>query len=170
MNERQIFEEQLVAMLPHMRNFAFSLTLNREAAEDLMQDTSLKALDNQDKYTDNVNFKGWLLTIMKNIFINNYHRLVRSNTVVDLTTTQYLLNSSHSSHYQTPESCYEMLEIIKKINNFSEPYRVPFKMHVQGYKYNEIAKKMKLPIGTIKSRIFLTRKQLQKQLKDYKYV
>lgn len=55
-----------------MLNFAYQLTTNRQQAEDLLQDTTLKALDNQDKYVDNVNFKGWIFTIMRNIFINNY--------------------------------------------------------------------------------------------------
>ncbi|MDR2824925.1 MAG: RNA polymerase sigma factor [Prevotellaceae bacterium] len=169
MKERQIFESQLIALMPNMRNFAYSLTLNRDAAEDLTQDTSLKALDNRDKYTDNVNFKGWLLTIMKNIFINNYRRLVRINTIADATDEQHFLNSAQNRSYETPESRYEVIEINKKINNFSDEYSVPFKMHVQGYKYEEIAKQMRLPLGTVKSRIFLTRKRLQEQLKDYQY-
>lgn len=62
------FEKELVALQSNMRNFAFSLTLNRDDAEDLLQDTTLKVLDNQDKFTENVNFKGWVLTIMKNIY------------------------------------------------------------------------------------------------------
>ena len=78
------FENELVALQSNMRNFAFSLTLNRDDAEDLLQDTTLKVLDNQEKFTDNVNFKGWVLTIMKNIFINNYRKIVRNQTVVDI--------------------------------------------------------------------------------------
>ena len=75
MNNNQ-FEKELVALQSNMRNFAFSLTLNRDDAEDLLQDTTLKVLDNQDKFTDNVNFKGWVLTIMKNIFINNIFSII----------------------------------------------------------------------------------------------
>ncbi|MCB9017872.1 MAG: hypothetical protein H6544_04650, partial [Prevotellaceae bacterium] len=57
--------------------------------------------------------------------------------------------------------------IIKCINSFSDDYRVPFSMHVSGYKYHEIAEKMNLPIGTVKSRIFFARQRLQKTLRDY---
>ena len=69
----------------NMLNFAYMLTSNRDDAYDLLQDTTLKALDNEDKYAENTNFKGWVFTIMRNIFINNYRRVVRSATVVDRT-------------------------------------------------------------------------------------
>lgn len=72
-----------------MLNFAYQLTTNRQQAEDLLQDTTLKALDNQDKYVDNVNFKGWIFTIMRNIFINNYRQTVRKATVIDQTEDLY---------------------------------------------------------------------------------
>ena len=65
------FEERLVGLQGNLLNFAYQLTTNREQAEDLLQDTTLKALANEDKYVDNVNFKGWIFTIMRNIFINN---------------------------------------------------------------------------------------------------
>ena len=163
-------ENELVALQSNMRNFAFSLTLNREEAEDLLQDTTLKVLDNQDKFTENVNFKGWVLTIMKNIFINNYRKIVRNQTVIDKTEDLYHLNLPQNSGFASPESAYSVREINKSINSFANEYRIPFSMHVQGYKYEEIAEKMSLPIGTVKSRIFLARKRLQEKLKDYRYV
>lgn len=163
-------ENELVALQNNMRNFAFSLTLNREEAEDLLQDTTLKVLDNQDKFTDNVNFKGWVLTIMKNIFINNYRKIVRNQTVVDRTEDLHHLNLPQNSGLASPESAYSVREIKKSIKAFSDEYRIPFSMHIQGYKYEEIATKMELPIGTVKSRIFLARKRLQEKLKDYRYV
>ena len=69
------FKKNLLGMQENMMNFALMLTANREDAQDLMQDTTLKVLDNQEKFIDNVNFKGWVLTIMRNIFINNYHKI-----------------------------------------------------------------------------------------------
>jgi len=163
------FEKDLVALQNNMRNFAFSLTLNRDDAEDLLQDTTLKVLDNQDKFTNNVNFKGWVLTIMKNIFINNYRKIVRNQTVFDRTEDLHHLNLPQNSGFDTPEGAFSFGEISNSIASFADEYRVPFSMHVQGYKYEEIAQKMDLPIGTVKSRIFLARKRLQEQLKDYKY-
>ncbi len=162
------FENDLVALQNNMRNFAFSLTLNRDDAEDLLQETTLKVLDNQDKFKDNVNFKGWVLTIMKNIFINNYRKIVRNQTVFDRTEDLHHLNLPQNSGFETPDGSFSAGEIRNSINSFSDEYRIPFSMHIQGYKYEEIAQTMNLPIGTVKSRIFLARKRLQEQLKDYK--
>jgi RNA polymerase sigma factor, sigma-70 family len=162
------FENDLVALQGNMRNFAYSLTLNHEDAEDLLQDTTLKVLDNEDKFADNVNFKGWVLTIMKNIFINNYRKIVRSQTIVDKSEDLYHLNISQNSGLDTPEGSFAIGEINDTIDSFPCEYRVPFTMHVQGFKYEEIAETMNLPVGTVKSRIFLARKRLQQQLKDYR--
>ena len=144
------------------------LTSNRDDAYDLLQDTTLKALDNADKYVDNTNFKGWVFTIMRNIFINNYRRVVRSATVVDQTEDLYHLNISQDSGIDSPEGSYAAQEISDAIAEFPEKYRVPFSMHVAGYKYNEIAEKMDLPLGTVKSRIFFARQQLQERFSDYR--
>ena len=79
------------------------------------------------------------------------------------------MNLPQNSGFDTPEGAFSFGEISNSIASFADEYRVPFSMHVQGYKYEEIAQKMDLPIGTVKSRIFLARKRLQEQLKDYKY-
>ncbi len=162
------FQSRLTALQANMLNFAFMLTSNRDDAYDLLQDTMLKALDNQDKYVDNTNFKGWVFTIMRNIFINNYRRASRAATVIDQTEDLYHLNLSQDSGFETPEGSFGANEITKAINEFSDEYRIPFSMHVAGYKYNEIAEKMNLPLGTIKSRIFFARKKLQNRFADYR--
>ena len=161
------FQTKLLAS-GDLLNFAYLLTSNRDDAYDLLQDTTLKALDNEEKYVENVNFKGWVFTIMRNIFINNYRRQVRSATVVDTTEDLYHLNLSQESGLSTPEGSFAAKEISEAIKNFSEEYRVPFSMYVAGYKYSEIADKMGLPLGTVKSRIFFARKRLQALLKDYR--
>ncbi len=76
--ESTTFQTRLMSLQANMLNFAYMLTSNRDDAYDLLQDTMLKVLDNRDKYTENTNFKGWVFTIMRNIFINNYRRVVRS--------------------------------------------------------------------------------------------
>ena len=88
----QKFQTKLLDLQSNLLNFAYLLTSNRDDAYDLLQDTTLKALDNEDKYVDNVNFKGWVFTIMRNIFINNYRKVVRSATVIDQTEDLYHLN------------------------------------------------------------------------------
>ncbi|MCM1450278.1 MAG: RNA polymerase sigma factor [Clostridiales bacterium] len=161
------FQTKLLALQSNLLNFAYMLTNNRDDAYDLLQDTTLKALDNEDKYVDNVNFKGWVFTIMRNIFINNYRKVVRSATIIDQTEDLYHLNLPQDSGISTPEGSISVKEIGAAINSFSDEYRIPFSMHVAGYKYNEIAEKMGLPLGTIKSRIFFARQKLQVMLADY---
>lgn len=155
-------------MQDNLLNFAYMLTSNRDDAYDLLQDTSLKVLANEDKFVENTNFKGWVFTIMRNIFINNYRRVVRSATVVDTTEDLYHLNLSQDSGFATPEGAFCAGEIGTAIQALPEEYRVPFSMHVAGYKYNEIAEKVGVPLGTVKSRIFFARKRLQEQFADYR--
>lgn len=168
MSQTMTFKQKLLDLQGNLMSFAYQLTTNREEAQDLLQDTTLKALDNESKYVDNVNFKGWVFTIMRNIFINNYRRHVRNATVVDKTEDLFHLNLPQESGLETPEGSYATKEISEVINSFTEEYRRPFTMYVAGYKYNEIAEEMGLPLGTVKSRIFFARKRLQAILKDYK--
>ena len=163
------FQANLMNLQSNLLNCAYMLTSNRDDAYDLLQDTTLKALDNQDKYAENTNFKAWVMTIMRNIFINNYRRTARAATVVDTTDNLYHLNLSQDSGFESPEESYGASEITMAINEFSDEYRIPFSMHVAGYKYNEIAEKMNLPLGTVKSRIFFARKKLQERFADYRY-
>ncbi|MDE5636219.1 MAG: RNA polymerase sigma factor [Muribaculaceae bacterium] len=162
------FQTKLLDLQSNLLNFAYMLTNNRDDAYDLLQDTTLKVLDNEDKYVDNVNFKGWVFTIMRNIFINNYRKVVRSATIIDQTEDLYHLNLPQDSGIDSPEGSVAAKEITDAINSFSDDYRIPFSMHVAGYKYNEIAEKMGLPLGTVKSRIFFARQKLQTMLADYK--
>ena len=162
------FQTRLMSLQANLLNFAYMLTSNRDDAHDLVQDTTLKALDNADKYVENTNFKGWVFTIMRNIFINNYRRVMCNATVVDQTEDLYHLNLSQDSGIDSPEESYSVQEITAAINEFPEKYRIPFSMHVAGYKYNEIADETGLPLGTVKSRIFFARQQLQTRFADYR--
>ncbi|MBD5268031.1 MAG: RNA polymerase sigma factor [Bacteroides sp.] len=167
MKSSESFKSRLLGLQGNLLSFAYQLTSNREEAQDLLQDTTLKALDNEEKYVDNVNFKGWIFTIMRNIFINNYRQTVRQATVVDKTEDLYHLNISQDSGLSTPEGSFAVKEIHEALNSFSDDYRIPFNMFVAGYKYHEIADKLGLPLGTVKSRIFFARKRLRDELSDY---
>ena len=162
------FQNDLMNLQSNMLNFAYMLTSNRDDAYDLLQDTTLKVLDNESKYAENTNFQGWVFTIMRNIFINNYRRTARAATMIDTTDNLYHLNLSQDSGLESPEDSYGACEIGAAIESFSDEYRIPFSMHVAGYKYNEIAEKMNLPLGTVKSRIFFARKKLQERFADYR--
>lgn len=160
------FQQNILNSQDNMFNLAIILTGNRYDANDLLQDTTLKALDNQDKYIDNANFKGWMLTIMRNIFINNYRKLIRNQTIIDSFENLYHLNLLYNSNMETPEEVYTLQEINNTINTLHDDWKIPFSMFLAGYKYWEIAEEMSLPIGTIKSRIFFARRHLQKYLTD----
>ena len=163
-----IFEKNLVLAQSELYKFAIKLTANNEEADDLLQETSLKALDNRDKFQPETNFKGWLYTIMRNIFINNYRRVVREQTFVDQTDNLYHLNLPQDMAYESTERSYDLKEIRRVVNSLPKEYRIPFSMHVSGFKYREIAEKLNLPLGTVKSRIFFTRQKLQEELKDFR--
>ena len=117
MKSNETFKNRLIGLQGNLLNFAYQLTANREQAEDLLQDTTLKALDNEEKYVDNVNFKGWIFTIMRNIFINNYRQTVRKATVIDQTEDLYHLNISQDSGLDTPEGSYAVKEIALSLIN-----------------------------------------------------
>lgn len=161
------FRKELLEVQSELQRFAYKLTNDKDDANDLLQETSLKALANSDKFVAGTNFKGWILTIMRNLFINNYRKLLREQTYVDTSDNLFLLNQITESEEHVVENDYDVKEIKKAINSLSEEIRVPFIMHVSGFKYREIAEKLNLPLGTVKSRIFLSRHILQEELKDF---
>ena len=158
---------KIVAMQPELMSFAFKLTANQDSANDLVQDSILKALDNTQKFIRQENFKGWMYTIMRNIFINNYRKVVRDQTFVDQTDNLYHLNLPQDSGFESTEGAYDLKEMHRVVNALPKEYKIPFSMHVSGFKYREIAEKLGLPLGTVKSRIFFTRQRLQQELKDF---
>ncbi len=162
------FNNNLLELRDSLEYFAYSLTSNREDAKDLVQDTLVKALVYRDKFVDDTNLKAWTYTIMKNTFINNYRRSQKSNTIIDNTEDLYFLNVSKKADYPSPESQMFTKELQNGISRLEEDHRVPFEMHFAGYKYKEIAEKLDLSIGTVKSRIFFSRKKLMDGLKEFK--
>ena len=158
------FNKQLLNLESSLEKFAYRLTLKSADAKDLVQETFLKIIVNKDKYVQDTNFKAWTFTIMKNTFINDYRRTVRQNTFYDQTNESFLINQTKVSGYDDPASAYSTLEITQNIEQLRDTLRVPFEMHINGYKYQEIADELNMNIGTVKSRIFLTRKLLMHQL------
>ena len=155
------FNHELIQLNQILFRYAYNLTSNREAADDLLQDTMLKAITHREQFSDYTNLKAWTYTIMKNTFINNY----RQNTKFDNTKDLYFLSQNKDNISVAPESSITTKEITKIIDRLEEDYKIPFKMHVEGYKYKEIAQKLGLKLGTVKSRIFFTRKKLMDTLK-----
>lgn len=150
-----------------MYYFALSLTSNSDKAHDLVQETYLRALTYQSKFSSDTNLVAWVYTIMKNTFINEYRRNVKAKTTLEGQPNKLHVSFSKDDFYPSVDSIHAEKEIYKKIELLEEEFREPFQLFLSGYKYKEIADKLDLPLGTVKSRIFFTRKRLSKWLVDY---
>ena len=164
MNATIDFKSDILQYEKSLRPFAFSLTRSIQETEDLLQDTYYKALANCEKFTEGTNIKAWLFTIMRNIFINNYRRKKLSKTKTDATDSQFLINNVVLTEKNGSERTFISEDINKAISSVSKDFTEPFLMYYQGFHYQEIADKMGLPLGTVKSRIFFARKELQSRL------
>ena len=162
------FDSQFKNMSTLLHSFAYNLTKNGEDAKDLYQETAFRAMTNRDKFRAGTNLKAWLFTIMKNIFINNYRKKVKANTIIDSSDNLFYLNSGKNTISNHAESNIMMKEIIGMVEDLEESIKIPFLMHYQGFKYQEIADHLDLPLGTVKSRIFFARKEL-KELINKRY-
>ena len=150
-----------------LRYYAYQLTRNVEDTNDLMQETMLKAYTYQDKFEDGTNLKGWLFTIMKNNFINNYRRTLKRNTFVDQTDNDYYLDSVSPMVKNQGEMKFIMKDLEEAVDKLPLSLKKPFTMNYKGFKYHEISELLNIPIGTVKTRIFVARRQLRAQLSYY---
>jgi RNA polymerase sigma factor (sigma-70 family) len=158
------FNQMLVNNAEFLKPFAITLTRDSEAAKDLFQETLYRALANKDKYSVGTNIKAWLYTIMRNIFINNYRRKVKQNTIFDSTPNDFLINQTQSVVANNAESNLRLKDIQEAIHNLPQIFRNPFLLYFDGFKYHEIADMLGEPLGTIKSRIHFARKLLKTQI------
>lgn len=161
------FSNKLIGLENSLKYYALSLTSDMDRANDLVQETFLKALTYQDKFAADTNFKAWVYTIMKNTFINDYRKAAKSRNSLTGSNSEFHLKITKDRMYPSPDSFYSSNEIEKSISALEDEYRIPFQMFLDGYKYKEIADKLDLPLGTVKSRIFFTRKKLTATLKDF---
>ena len=151
-----------------LQSFALNFTKDIEDANDLVQDTMLKAVTYYSKFKEGTNLKGWLFTIMKNTFINNYRRLVKTNALITQTDEITSANLHYSATNNASESKFVIGDINKALATLQPEYYVPFIKYFEGYKYQEIADELNIPIGTVKTRIHVARQYLKDQLKQYK--
>jgi RNA polymerase sigma-70 factor (ECF subfamily) len=158
------FCNQLLSFELSLKKFAYSLTQKKEDAKDLVQETLLKGLMNRDKFVLNVSLQAWTFTIMKNTFINEYRRSSLQRTYHDQTKDLSSIKQAEYSYAEYPDSAYSVIEITRTIEQLEDKLRIPFKMYIQGFRYKEISEELNLNIGTVKSRIFLSRKKLKYEL------
>lgn len=146
--------------------FALNLTKDHEAARDLVQETAFKAYKYRKNYQPQTNLRAWLMTIMRNAFINEYRKRKRRQTFNDFTSNDYLLDSGGKVVNNMGESSLTATEIQVQVDALDDSLKMPFLLHLQGFKYEEIAEQLQLPLGTVKSRIFFARKRLQKAIRQ----
>ncbi|HSK11693.1 MAG TPA: RNA polymerase sigma factor [Phnomibacter sp.] len=158
------FDKMLLDNTDFLKPFAITLTRDHESAKDLLQETIYRALANRDKYNVGTNVKAWLYTIMRNIFINNYRRRAKQNTIFDSTPNEFLLNYNQNAIDNTGEGVIKMKEIQAALHELPDIFKKPFVLYFEGYKYHEIAEMLEEPLGTIKSRIHFARKLLKAQI------
>lgn len=157
------FNTRVINLHEFITRFAFKYTRDAELAKDLAQETILKALSNRDKFRTNTNLKGWMKVILKNTFINSYRK--KSNQIISYNSEDYKVQTGDPDNYK-PDDILSFGHIQGLISELDSDLSAPFLMHVDGFKYHEIAEELDLPLGTVKSRIHQTRKILSNQLKN----
>ncbi|NQD71952.1 sigma-70 family RNA polymerase sigma factor [Sphingobacterium shayense] len=163
------FNTLVIQQADSLKTYARNFTRDQDDANDLVQDTLLKAVTYFRNFKEGTNLKGWLYTIMKNTFINNYRRVVKTNSFItkeeEITNANLVVSASSNRG----ENKFVMEDINYALSNLSDDYYIPFTMYFEGYKYHEISDHLNIPIGTVKTRIHVARKAMKKTLSAYKF-
>lgn len=169
-----IFENELLIHMGALKTFAYHLTYNEDDADDLVQETYMKAHKFIENYAEGTNAKAWLFKILKNSYINEYRKKVKQPTQVNLDDVANLRSSDESKN-QTYEDLREQIfdnalgdEVTVALMSLPEEFREVILMcDIENFSYEEIAKTIDLPIGTVRSRLFRARNMLKEKLKKY---
>lgn len=162
--------DQFLESIDKLNNLLFSyalrLTRSHQDAQDLMQETTMRAFRHKDKFTMGTNFKSWVSTIMRNTFINRYRKLKnRKHVNAPIEDFTYAIENT-SAINNSGEQNLRMQELTRVMDSINDIYTVPFMMFYRGYEYKEIAEYLAIPIGTVKSRIFLARRKMKELITD----
>lgn len=160
------FQNQLIELQPSLMKYAHRLKLGSDDAKDLVQETFLKVLLNKDKFVDRGYLKAWTYTVMKNTFINNYRRNLRSNKNTEISDTTLYIHHKKAPNSDNPDSVYSHKEINNIIQSMNHKLSIPFQMYLDGYKYKEIADSINIKLGTVKFRIFQARQVLMGKMQE----
>lgn len=168
------FEDRLIAHLGALYATALRLTQDRQRAEDLVQETSLKAWKHRDQVKHPHAVKGWLFKILMRTFINGYRKTNREPMVVDVELTEAMLEKAASGDAQQPAGPLDLLldqclteELQAALDRLHPEIRsVVWLSDVEGFNYQEIAEMMGCPMGTVASRLFRGRTMLRELLHD----
>lgn len=161
------FSALIANEIASLRNLAMQLTRDPDDSDDLVQETMLKALRYKNQFQTGTNLKAWLYTILKNTFINHYRRNARRNTFLDSTDNLYFIDTPSQKQDNDGELTFLRKDLNQAIDALPNDIKNTFKRNMNGYKYHEIAEELNIPIGTVKTRIFVARRMLRKSLSDY---
>ena len=159
--------DYLIGNQEEMYQWAYRLARNYDDAQDLLQSTLLCALKSVGMYTEENNISGWLYTIMRNIFFNTTRHSGRC-CCMEKEDIERMMQLGENALNDNAEIAFDMSDIQRAIDTLDRPYKIPMSLYLSGYKYQEIAEKMGIPLGTVKSRIHASRVQLQETLKDFR--
>src|SRR6266542_442994 len=169
--KRVSFEREALVHLDALYRVALRLTRNASDADDLVQETMLKAYRAWDQYEKGTNAKGWLLTILRHAFINEYRRRTRHPETVDLDTIEPFAVFGEIQEEDPQGAFFDRIvddEVLRAIDALPEAFRETLVLSdVEGMSYQEIGKILEIPVGTVKSRLFRARQLLQGKLYDY---
>ncbi len=170
----KIFTEEFFPQIEALNNFAYHLTYNQSDAEDLVQETFLKAYRFIDKYDEGTNAKAWLFRILKNAFINEYRKKSKAPQAVDIDQANLLKDEDEKAFKGFNDLREEMFqnmmgdEITNAINTLQEDFRTVILLcDVEDFTYEEIATILEIPIGTVRSRLHRARNLLREKLRNY---
>ena len=161
--EKEEMTDYLIGNQEEMYQWAYRLTRNYDDAQDLLQSTLLCALKSVGMYTEENNISGWLYTIMRNIFFNTTRHSGRC-CCMEKEDIERMMQLGENALNDNAEIAFDMSDIQRAIDTLDRPYKIPMSLYLSGYKYQEIAEKMGIPLGTVKSRIHASRVQLQVQM------
>ena len=165
--EKEEMTDYLIGNQEEMYQWAYRLTRNYDDSQDLLQSTLLCALKSVGMYTEENNISGWLYTIMRNIFFNTTRHSGRC-CCMEKEDIERMMQLGENALNDNAEIAFDMSDIQRAIDTLDRPYKIPMSLYLSGYKYQEIAEKMGIPLGTVKSRIHASRVQLQETLKDFR--
>jgi RNA polymerase sigma factor (sigma-70 family) len=173
-DKQKVFNQEFMPHINSMYNFAYRLTLDGDDAKDLLQDTYLKAFRFIDSFQQGTNAKAWLFRILKNSFINDYRKKSKEPSKVDYQEVETFYNSEDVDRQITPDLRVEALqdmigdEISTALNSLDVDFRtVIILCDLEGFKYEEMAKILDIPIGTVRSRLHRARNLLKEKLSEY---
>lgn len=168
---RAAFEREALVHLDALYRVALRLTGNAADADDLVQDTMLKAYRAWDQFEPGTNARGWLLTILRNAFINEYRRKRRQPEAVDVDAVEPFAVFPDIQEEDPQGAFFDRIvddEVLRAIDQLPEAFRETLVLSdVEGLSYQEIARVLEVPVGTVKSRLFRARQMLQAKLYQY---